>query len=67
MTRYLFAGLHIASELPVPEWTVFEEAEPFEADVTIRYGRSAMAPPGVGEASLIGPDEYRFGVPEAGR
>ena len=68
MTRchYLFAGLRIASELPLPEWTVFEEPEPFESDVTISYGRSEPSPPDAREWPLVRPDEYRFVARDAG-
>lgn len=60
---YAFSGLRVASELPLPEWAMFEEKHPFDLiDVNIRLGSEGpqLGPP------VLNADEYCFYIPEAG-
>jgi hypothetical protein len=62
---YTYADLRVNSELPIPEWTVFEEKEPFaDPDVTI-FVVSGLTPPACALPVLTA-DEYNFHIPEAG-
>ncbi|MCL4832996.1 MAG: hypothetical protein KJZ86_11160 [Caldilineaceae bacterium] len=67
---YRYAGLRVASQLPIPEWSVFQQSAPFpKADVCIRLDRapSWAGGPDQGAAShSITRHEYCFHIPEAG-
>lgn len=67
---YIYAGLRVISELPLPEWAAFEQpAQPGDADVLIRLGGASSAFSAQAEttaAASIAADEYRFYVPQAG-
>lgn len=66
--HYTYAGLRVDSELPVPEWSYFEQTSlNYGADVLISL--ADLPPEGVlnGEnPQFISNDEYRFHVPEVG-
>jgi len=68
---YAYIGLHVTSELPIPEWTVFEQDKPFnDTDVFIRLGcvQSQESEGSLRPATTpyITADEHRFHIPEAG-
>lgn len=58
---YAYAGLNIASAIPIPEWRTFEQP-PCEPDVSIVLD-DAMA----GEDYLVNTEEYCFTVSEVGQ
>ncbi len=64
---YVYAGLHIQSALPIPEWAAFECADSDGADVYIRLENGSrdweMPAP---DAPIVSTDEYCFSVPEVG-
>ena len=61
---YSYAGLRVRSDLPIPEWTVFEEKHPFAVpEVIISLAPAADAVP---DLPVVSPDEYNFCVPEIG-
>ena len=62
---YNYAGLRVRSDLPIPEWKIFEEKHPFAAPeviITLRRPAAAAAP----DLPIVSPDEYYFHIPEAG-
>jgi hypothetical protein len=60
--HYHYSGVRIASELPLPEWAVFEESHPVgEPDVVI-VSRECLSAPDDDTAG--GADECRFTVPQ---
>jgi hypothetical protein len=62
---YSYAGLRVRSELPIPEWTVFEERDPFDdPEVIISLTRPAAA--AASNLPIVTADEYHFRVPEIG-
>lgn len=67
---YTYAGLNIISELPLPEWAVFEQpAPPNDADIVIALNNAppASLPPFFqASAPLITANEYRFHIPQTG-
>jgi hypothetical protein len=65
-SNYRYAGLQIVSELPIPEWTIFEQDEPF-ADEDVRITLRSVQTGQVLKSSeaWIAPGEYCFLVPEA--
>ncbi len=65
--HYHYAGLSIASELPIPEWSIFERKKPDRnVDVRILLDRIRQTDtPGRSE-SWLSPDEFRLCIPEAG-
>lgn len=50
--HYVYSGLRVASELPLPEWEAFETRGPETADVVIRQLVSAPATPSPPSASF---------------
>ena len=71
--HYGYAGLRVASELPIPEWAAFVQPGSFEdADVRIALGGAqTFQTSEVSKTSeVLTPyttaDEYRFHIPEAG-
>lgn len=58
---YHYAGLDIASVIPMPEWKVFEQPS-CEPDVSIVFAEQLAT-----EENYISSDEYRFTVPEVGQ
>lgn len=65
---YRYAGLRIASEIPLPEWSVFEEQNPGNgADVCITLGSVREDDLiGIENGRLVAPGECRFLVPGVG-
>jgi hypothetical protein len=65
--HYRYAGLSIASEVPIPEWTVFEQYGPArDVDIHIRLdGRRVKNVTETSEACAASGD-YRFFIPEVG-
>jgi hypothetical protein len=63
--HYSYAGLQVRSELPIPEWTVFEEKHPFaDPEVIISLRRPSAA--AASNLPIVAADEYHFRVPEIG-
>ncbi|MHC4197747.1 MAG: hypothetical protein ACYSRP_07535 [Planctomycetota bacterium] len=65
---YTYAGLRVVSELRIPEWSVFEEPQPFgEAEVFFTLKDTPDGQPAWAENHpFISLEEYRFYTPEAG-
>ncbi len=67
---YIYAGLRVVSELPLPEWAVFEQpARPNDADIVIALNSAPPASPAsCSQAAipLITANEYRFHIPQTG-
>lgn len=66
--RYIYTGLRVVSELPLPEWASFEQAMPAgDPDVVISLDEvpDRDAEPTVYERTVT-PDECRFFVPGTG-
>lgn len=58
---YLYSGLRVASDLSLPEWSVFAQAQPFDdPDVLIRVGPHSSAE----HPFVLSPVEYCFQVPD---
>ena len=60
--HYAHSGLHITSDLEVPEWAAFERSAEAETDVTIRRHPTSTGAP----LPIITAEEYTFHVAEAG-
>lgn len=64
---YNYAGLRIASEIVVPEWSPFEDdVANGNPDVVISLGDALPMGSPVKKHRLIASNEYRLGVPEVG-
>jgi len=65
--RYVFWGLRVSSEIPLPEWRAFENPAGFdEPDVRISRGESLREKRSEEVALFADEDECRFFFPEAG-
>ncbi len=67
---YVYAGLRVISELPLPEWAIFEQpAPPNDADIVIALNSAPPASPAACYQTaipLITANEYRFHIPQTG-
>nr|HMQ52593.1 hypothetical protein [Anaerolineae bacterium] len=65
--NYRYAGLNVVSELPLSEWAIFEQVEPF-ADAHVRITLQSTRSGSISQPAdvWITPDEYCFSIPETG-
>jgi hypothetical protein len=63
---YLYAGLRIASELPLPEWLSFEQPEMEATDIAISLGEIPDSESLVAGRRIVTDSECQFAVPGVG-